>query len=63
LLAWFASLARGRIPEGLRNAGAWTLGYTAQAFAYLYVLTDRYPHASPPAVLVQAPGAGGETLD
>jgi hypothetical protein len=47
LLGWFASLVRGRMPEGLRNAGAYALGYAAQAHAYAFVLTGRYPYSGP----------------
>lgn len=49
-LGWFVSLVRGRMPEGLRNAGAWSLGYSGQAWAYLFMLSDRYPFSSPSAV-------------
>lgn len=50
-LGWFASLARGRMPKGLRDAGAYGLGYGAQALAYLLLVTDRYPDADPAAML------------
>lgn len=50
LLGWFVSLARGRMPEGLRNVGAWAVAYSGQTWAYLLVLTDRYPYSSPTAV-------------
>ena len=50
LLGWFYALVRGRMPVGLRNAGAWALTYTAQTDAYLYLLSDRYPFSSPLAV-------------
>jgi hypothetical protein len=46
-LGWFAALATARMPTGLRNLGAVALRYGAQTNAYLFVLTDRYPHASP----------------
>jgi hypothetical protein len=49
-LAWFASLALGRIPQGLRDAQVYCLGYTSQAFAYLFLLTDRFPTSDPNAV-------------
>jgi hypothetical protein len=49
LLGWFAVLATGRMPRGLRNLGAYSLRYTAQSSAYTYVLTDRYPYSGPPA--------------
>jgi hypothetical protein len=47
VLTWFASLATGQAPWGLRNLSAYVLRYMAQYNAYLYLLTDRYPHASP----------------
>ena len=51
-LGWFASLARGRMPKGLRDAGAYSIGYTAQLTAYLLLVTDRYPNADPTEMLV-----------
>ena len=47
LLAWFAALVLGRIPLGLRNGLAAAIRYSAQAFAYLLLLTDRYPSSDP----------------
>jgi hypothetical protein len=47
---WFAALATGRMPEGLRNAGAHSLRYNAQVNAYASLLTDRYPFSGPPTV-------------
>jgi hypothetical protein len=49
-LGWFAILARGRMPNGLRDLAAYGIGYTAQLYAYLLFLTDRYPNANPEAV-------------
>ena len=46
-LGWFASLATGRMPTGLRNIGAVAIRYHAQADAYWLVVTDDYPYASP----------------
>jgi hypothetical protein len=46
-LGWFASLATGRMPEGLRKLGALALRYNAQRDAYTFVLTDRYPYSGP----------------
>jgi Domain of unknown function (DUF4389) len=46
-LGWFASLATGRMPVGLRNVGASSIRYTAQTYAYFLLLTDRYPYSSP----------------
>jgi hypothetical protein len=51
VLGWFASLARGRMPKGLRDAVAYSVGYSAQAGAYLLLVTDRYPNADPMAML------------
>jgi hypothetical protein len=49
-LGWFASLATGRMPIGLRNLASYGLGYTAQAYAYGLLLTDRYPNSDPDVV-------------
>lgn len=46
-LAWFAILARGRAPQGLRDLTAYALGYGAQASGYLLLLTPRYPTSEP----------------
>ncbi|HEU0246212.1 MAG TPA: DUF4389 domain-containing protein [Gaiellaceae bacterium] len=47
VLGWWYALARGRMPEGLRNLGASCLRYSAQTYAYLFLLTARYPFAAP----------------
>lgn len=46
-LGWFVGLAVARMPEGLRNLGAYVLRYAAQFYAYLYLLTDSYPYSGP----------------
>jgi Domain of unknown function (DUF4389) len=51
ILGWFAILARGRMPKGLRDASAYGIGYGAQGLAYLLLITDRYPDADPTAML------------
>ena len=51
VFGWFASLVRGRMPSGLQEAGAFSIGYTAQLNCYVFSLTDQYPHSSPLAVL------------
>ncbi len=63
-LGWFASLATGRMPIGLRNAGAFALRYTAQTSAYLLLVSPAYPYSGPclerapaPEAAVAAPGA------
>jgi hypothetical protein len=47
ILTWFTALATGRAPEGLRNLSAFALRYQGQANAYLFFVTDTYPHSSP----------------
>ncbi|MGI8972796.1 MAG: DUF4389 domain-containing protein [Gaiella sp.] len=47
LLGFWAALVTGRMPGGLRNLGVAALRYSAQAYAYLLLLTDRYPYAAP----------------
>jgi hypothetical protein len=46
-LAWFAILARGHAPRGLRDLVAYALGYGAQTGGYLLLLTGRYPSSDP----------------
>jgi Domain of unknown function (DUF4389) len=47
VLGWFVGLFLGRMPDGLRNLGAYTIRYSTQTNAYLYVLTERYPDSGP----------------
>jgi len=56
-LGWWASLFLGRMPRGLRDAGAYGVGYGAQVRAYALLITDRYPNTDPTALLesVQPP--------
>jgi Domain of unknown function (DUF4389) len=54
-LGWFASLARARMPRGLRDAMAYALFYAAQLDAYLFLLTDRYPDSDPQAAIGEPP--------
>ena len=42
-LGWFYCLATGRMHEGMRNTSAWLLRYEVQTYAYLLLLTGRYP--------------------
>ena len=46
-LAWFACLATGRVPHGFRSLAAYALRYSAQSYAYLFMLTARYPNSDP----------------
>jgi hypothetical protein len=43
VFSWFIALALGRVPEGLRNFAALALRFETQTYAYLVVLTGRYP--------------------
>jgi hypothetical protein len=54
ILGWFAALGLGRMPRGLRNAIAWALGYSAQVWSYLFLLSDRYPNSDPGATGILA---------
>jgi len=47
VLGWFVGLFLGRMPDGLRNLGAYAIRYSTQTNAYLYLLTERYPDAGP----------------
>jgi hypothetical protein len=56
VLGWWAALFTGRMPQGLRNLGAYALRYTGQTNAYAYLLTDRYPYGGPgPVARAAAP--------
>jgi Domain of unknown function (DUF4389) len=46
-LGWWYALVTGRMSDGLRNLGAACLRYSAQTYAYFFLLTDRYPYAAP----------------
>jgi Domain of unknown function (DUF4389) len=47
VLGWFASLATGEMPLGLRNLGGFALRYLAQAYGYVMLLTGAYPYSGP----------------
>jgi hypothetical protein len=53
VLGWFASLWKGDMPRGLRDAGAYSLGYRAQATAYLLLVTEKYPNSDPHLLLAE----------
>jgi hypothetical protein len=53
LFGWFVGLIKGEMPEGVRNLGAFALRYNGQSFAYLAMLTDRYPFSGPSLELVE----------
>ena len=41
--SWWIAIFAGRVPEGIRNFGAFALRYETQTYAYLALLTPRYP--------------------
>jgi hypothetical protein len=43
LLGWFYCLALGRMHPGMRDISAWLLRFEVQTYAYLMLLTGRYP--------------------
>jgi hypothetical protein len=55
-LAWFACVARGEMPSGFRDVQVYGLRYLAEAAAYLFLFTERYPNVDPAAT----PASGRE---
>jgi hypothetical protein len=53
LLGWFVGLVKGEMPVGLRNLGVFALRYNGQTFAYMALLTERYPFSGPSLELVE----------
>jgi hypothetical protein len=43
IFSWFIALVMGRVPEGLRNFAVLALRFETQTYAYVLLLTDRYP--------------------
>ena len=43
LIGWFVGLAVGRMPKGMRDLSAYCLRYGSQTYAYVFLLTSRYP--------------------
>jgi hypothetical protein len=42
-LGWFYALFTGRMSLGMRDLSAWLLRYEVQTYAYILLLTGRYP--------------------
>ena len=40
---WFVCLVLGRMPTGMRDLSAYCLRYGSQTYAYVFLLTSRYP--------------------
>jgi hypothetical protein len=47
LFGWFYAMFRTRIPRGLRDLIAFALSYAAQTWAYLLLVSHRYPSSDP----------------
>jgi Domain of unknown function (DUF4389) len=45
-VGWFYALATGRMSQGIRDLAAYVVRYEAQTFAYMMLLTQRYPSLS-----------------
>jgi hypothetical protein len=43
IFSWFIALVTGRVPEGVRNFAALALRIEVQTYAYLLLVTGRYP--------------------
>jgi hypothetical protein len=43
IFSWFIALVLGRVPEGLRNFAALAIRIETQTYAYVLLLTERYP--------------------
>jgi hypothetical protein len=56
VLGWFAALATGEMPRGLRSAQTLALRYSAQTYGYVLLLTESYPYSGP--CLNEAPVTG-----
>jgi 2-(1,2-epoxy-1,2-dihydrophenyl)acetyl-CoA isomerase len=64
-LGFFYALGLGRYPKGFRDLGAYALRFQAQTFAYLLLLTDRYPSLAATGAMsptrASSSGAAGRT--
>ena len=43
IFSWFIALITGRVPEGIRNFAALAIRIETQTYAYVLLLTGRYP--------------------
>jgi hypothetical protein len=43
IFSWFVALFQARVPEGIRNFAALALRYESKTYAYIALLTPRYP--------------------
>jgi hypothetical protein len=52
VLGWFVCLALGRMPKGMRDLIAYCIRFQSQTWAYLFLLTSRYPSLAGVGVLL-----------
>jgi hypothetical protein len=62
LFGWFTGIFLARMPEGLRNLGAYGLGYLGQTYCYSWLLTDSYPYTGPTEYVAPEPEHEPEEL-
>jgi hypothetical protein len=43
LLSWLIAIVIGRVPRGMEQLGLYCLRYQTQVYAYVVMVTDRYP--------------------
>ena len=46
IFGWFVAVITGKMPQGLQNLGIYCLRWETQTWAYLFLLTGRYPSLS-----------------
>ena len=62
VIGWFAALFMGRLPEWVHSFISGVVRWTTRVYAYMYLLTDRYPQFSlddedyPARPILPAPG-------
>jgi hypothetical protein len=44
LFSWVVAIAQERVPEGVRNFSAFALRFEVQAYAYVLLVSRRYPN-------------------
>ena len=59
-LLWWVGMIKARAPRGLRDLLSYCVGYSAQLWAYLFLVTDRYPYTGPNAYVQPTLPAEGE---
>ena len=60
IAAWFVVLVLGRIPRGMRDLGTYCLRFNTQTYAYVCLLTSRYPSLASGAAPRAMPGTAVE---